>query len=53
MVSAALLEGTSPYSFCGNPYVPSGDDLCYVLVPVFGAQVECEDVSRSSRAFQE
>lgn len=53
MVSAAILEGKSPYSFHGYPYVPSGDVLCYVLAPVFGAQVECEDMSRSSRAFQE
>ena len=27
--------------------------LSYGLAPVFGAQVECEDMSGSSRAFQE
>ena len=53
MVSTAILEGKSPSSFHGNPYVPSGDDLCYVLAPVFGAQVESKDMSRCSGAFQE
>lgn len=52
MASSAILKGKTASSFHGNPCVPSGDDLCYTLEPGFGAQVEHEDISRSSRAVQ-
>lgn len=52
MASSAILKGKTVSSFHGNPCVPSGDDLCYTLEPGFGAQVEHEDISRSSRAVQ-
>lgn len=52
MVSREILKGKTASSFHDNPYIPPGDDLCYILVPVFGAQVEYEDMSRSNRAVQ-
>lgn len=54
LVSSAVLEERTPSFLRGSFYVPSGDDLCCISAPVFGAMVEphtCLDSVEQCRAF--